>query len=193
MSSSQVVLYQKYLRASEKHPFFGLIFRGLDLIAQERTWASVFFKSSQVILDAGRVENYWFSLLYTQRRKAKVRENHGLLKTYLLNVCISTAFAFSLVRTKYTVGKITGKPKNRVQGVFPALAGSFWREPGSLEFHSRVDGSESSGSQIQTTAKVGGWQCCLSSKNTFFYLHCLNPVFSLLWISSISALSKAQM
>lgn len=45
------------------------------------------------------------------------------MKIYLLSVCVSNAFAFTLIRTKYAVKKIRGKPKNCVLGLFPTLAG----------------------------------------------------------------------
>lgn len=40
---------------------------------------------------------------------------------------------------------------------------------------------------------VGGLLCCLGLENTHFDLLCLHLVFSLLWISGISAVSKAWM
>lgn len=47
-----------------------------------------------------------------------------MLKTYLLNIYVSTTFAFSFpTRAKYASENIRGKPKNSVLGVFPALAG----------------------------------------------------------------------
>lgn len=110
------------------------------------------------------------------------------------------SFAFSSpTGAKYASKKIRGKPKKCARSVSSfcwqkdLLVGSFWREPGSPEFRSWVEDCGSSSSQKHPTAMVGGLQCCLSLRNTFFCLLCLSPVFSLLWISGISALSKARM